>query len=126
MNDTFSEAVEMLEDTLREELSEPVVYEGDGDRVELLAVASKPEEMVDVSTGEVHLSHDDLDWMFCSRDLTLSGKIAQPKPGHRIVRLRNRPGDSQIYEVLPDGNRQCYRRMDAAGRLIQVHTKRIQ
>ena len=125
MHNILSEAVDSLCDTLRDDLSEPVIYEGDGDKVELQAVPSKPEELVDVSTGEVRISHDDLDWMFCARDLILAGQIARPKPGHRIVRLHHRPDESEVYEVLPQGNEQCWQRQDSQGRIILVHTKKV-
>mgnify|MGYP001461352273 CR=1 FL=1 len=119
----LDESVESLYDTIREDLSEPIVYGRGDDRCELLAFPSKPEELVD--GGTVMTAHDDLDWTFCAEDLILAGSVTPPQPGDTIQRLRHAPGAAVYFEVRPIAGQQCFKRNDPLGTILTAHTKRM-
>jgi hypothetical protein len=121
----LTDAVESLCDTIRDDLSEPVVYESASGSVEVLAVPSNPEELVDSVTGML-IEDARLDWTIVSDDLALGGGIAKPARGDKIRRLRVPPGVQEVYEVLPLAGQQCWSNCDPFGRIIRVHTKKMQ
>ncbi len=125
MNNILTEAVQSLVDTLRNDLSEPIVYERGSQRVKILAIASKPEYEIESGPGEIQIVYDGLDWKFAAEDLIIDGKIMEPEPGDRIVRLQHRPNEPEIYQVMQLGSQQCWQRLDPLGCLILVNTKRV-
>jgi hypothetical protein len=63
------------------------------------------------------------DWTFVGSELVLEGEPIEPRPGDRIVQTID--GDEFPFEVMPLERKPCFKRLDASGRLIVVHTKRV-
>lgn len=66
------------------------------------------------------LSHD---WTFVAVELVLDGVRIEPRPGDRITEVID--GEEYSFEVMPPEKKPCFERLDAAGRLLLVHTKRV-
>lgn len=104
-------------------LGEIVRYEGDGGSHEMIAVPCRPKNLLDATTDSVVIRHIDLDWQFPADALTLCGRIATPKPGHKITAVTRQP--QEVFEVLPIGQDDCWEPVEPRGEYIRVHTKRI-
>ena len=85
---------------------------------------SEPKELVNADTGGVQIDYDNLKWIIRSEDLILAGTITRPKPGDKITPVRHVPGQAEVYEVMPDGDRQCWEKRDAWGYFISIHSER--
>ena len=105
---------------------ETVIYAGEGATVQITAVARRPANQVDPATETVPVRHNDLDWQFPAEALTLNGQIATPQPGHRITAVERQRNGVEVYEVVPDGEEDCFQRCGPMGEFVRVHTKRIQ
>jgi hypothetical protein len=63
------------------------------------------------------------DWTCLARDLVLGGHPLEPRAGDRLVEIDD--GAELVFEVMPLGNKPCYERLDAGGRLLLIHTKQV-
>jgi hypothetical protein len=104
---------------------EEIEYTQDGETIYPWAIASKPEMIIDDPGGPM-LEHDDLNWMMVAADVIIGGDMAQPKPGARIRRYNAITASFENYEVRSKGKQECFQRMDPLGRVILIHTKRVE
>ena len=63
------------------------------------------------------------DWTFVAGELVLNDEHIEPRPGDRLVQIDD--GEEFPFEVMPLGKKPCFERLDTAGRLLLVHTKRV-
>lgn len=63
------------------------------------------------------------DWTFVAAELVLDDQPIEPRPGDRITQTVD--GEEFPFEVMPLEKKPCFERLDAAGRLVVVHTKRV-
>jgi hypothetical protein len=95
--------------------------------------ASESEPIVGVPTQHEYEVLDDetglptkvtsYDWTFTTAELVLGGNLITPRSGDRWKPTIE--GAEETYEVLPIGKRPCFERLDSAGALLVVHSKRV-
>lgn len=120
MADFFEDGLDMLEEVLREEVSEPISYTSGSKECTLQAMMLDPEVLLDIGLSEVAIEHDDADWRCCTEDLIFGTTVTKPKAGDRITRA-----NGEVYEIRPKGKDQCWE-PSGRGRFLLIHTKQIQ
>lgn len=98
-----------------------ILYQGDGDQVELGATFGRSEFPVDDGVEGVRIEYSDRDFLVAADDLTLNGGQAEPKRGHKITDLDT--GDT--YEVSAPGGERPFRYCDPFWTLVRIHAKKV-
>lgn len=99
-----------------------ILYQGDGDQVELAATFGRSAFQVDDGTESVRIDYSDRDFLVAAADLVLNGGLAEPKRGQKITDLAT--GDT--YEVAAPGRERPWRYCDPFETMIRIHAKKSQ
>ena len=101
----------------------PALYHRGSARCELTVVLRDPQNLVDLTTGGVAISHQDQDFDITAEELILNGRLATPEHGDRIEVIDT----AETFEVLPRNKDECWRWENRVTRVtIRVLTKLVQ
>jgi len=120
--DLLDQGLAWLEDRRHEHLTRPVVYERDGDSVELAATIGRT---LFEQTDEYGIVHriESRDFLVRAADLVLAGQPTLPQAGDRI--RESDGGVTHVYEVMAPGTEPPWRYSDVYRRTLRIHTKHV-
>lgn len=123
MSDLLEQASAWLDEQRMRHLSRTVVYERDGEFVEVSATVGQTIFLIDESYGAT-IRHVRRDYLIATADLVLNEQPTLPKRGDRIKETHD--GKVFIHEVMgPGGNEPDWRYSDPYRRTLRIHTKQV-
>lgn len=120
----MTDAMEAMARNLPSVAGGTIIYARGDDVVELSATFGRSEFSVTSGDSE-RVEFTDRDFIFEAETLILGGTLATPERGDRVTVIDAARVANEVFEVLAPGGAQVYRRCDADGRMIRVHSKRL-
>ncbi len=123
MADVLEKGAAWLEDQRHEHMTRTVVYERDGETVEVAATVGQTVFQLDEGYGAT-IRHVRRDYLIRTADLVLAGEPTLPQRGDRIRETQD--GKVFVHEVMgPGGNEPDWRYSDPYRRTLRIHTKHV-
>lgn len=126
MSDLMQSAAEWLGGMFQQHVSRAMVYCRGQERINFLGTLDKPAEIRDETAagGTMTTDHSDRDIVFPAAAIAALTP-AEPQDGDKIE-IALVGTHVEVYEVLPPPGSKSWRRCDALGKYLRVHTKKCE
>ena len=123
----FDDGVGVLLDAFEASVSKTMVYRRGSLAVVVTVTQGQTEYQTYDDVGNLVTAVTDATFIMRASRLVFNGVVAEPEPGDTIEETAEGTiaGQSRKYEVMPQGNLQCFTR-DPTGQLLRIHTKLIE
>lgn len=120
--DLLQRGLEWLEARRKQHLVQTVVYEREGESIELAATPGRTEFEQSDEYGGIQ-RWESRDWLVTTTDLVLAGVQTLPRPGDRI---RHSVGASTlVYEVMSPAGMPAFKYTDPYRITLRIHAKQV-
>ena len=123
----FDDGIRILLDAFEASVSQAMVYRRGSLVVVVTVTQGQTEYQTYDDVGNLVTAVTDATFIMRASRLVFNGEIVEPEPGDTIEETAENTitGQSRKYEIMPQGNLQCFSR-DPTGQLLRIHTKLIE